>query len=98
MMGYSNYDARQAGKDNRALKEYKGHILGLYLCVDRIYCKSPWYYQVLALGSIMVCGNYNSVVLKILGGGWVNPRILSIQSLEAHHHELVFNSCLILDH
>ncbi len=40
-----------------------------------------------------VCGDYNGVVLKILGDEWVNPRILSVQSLEAHqclrHPELI---------
>ncbi len=31
-----------------------------------------------------VCEVYNGVVLKVLGDGWLNPRILSVQSLEAH--------------
>ncbi len=31
-----------------------------------------------------VCGDSNGIVSKILGDEWVNPRILSIQSLEAH--------------
>ncbi len=31
------------------------------------------------------CGDYNGVISKILGDEWVNLRILSIQSLEAHH-------------
>ncbi len=31
-----------------------------------------------------VCGDYNDVVSKILGDAWVDPRILSVQSLEAH--------------
>ncbi len=30
-------------------------------------------------------GDYNGVISKILGDEWVNLRILSIQSLEAHH-------------
>ncbi len=34
---------------------------------------------------IIVCEDYNSAVSKILGDGWLNPRILSVQSLEAHH-------------
>ncbi len=40
-----------------------------------------------------VCEDYNGVVSKVLGDGWLNPRILSIQSLEAHqrrglqHHQ-----------
>ncbi len=33
-----------------------------------------------------VCEDYNGVISKILGDGWLNPRILSIQSLEAHQH------------
>ncbi len=32
-----------------------------------------------------VCEDYNGVVSKVLGDGWINPRILSVQSLEAHH-------------
>ncbi len=32
-----------------------------------------------------VCEVYNGVVSKVLGDGWLNPRILSVQSLEAHH-------------
>ena len=32
-----------------------------------------------------VCEVYNGVVSKVLGDGWVNLRILSVQSLEAHH-------------
>ncbi len=32
-----------------------------------------------------MCGDYNGIISKILGDGWVNPRILSVQSLEAHH-------------
>ncbi len=32
-----------------------------------------------------VCEDYNGVVSKVLGDGWLNPRILSVQSLEAHH-------------
>ncbi len=32
-----------------------------------------------------VCEDYNGVVSKVLGDGWQNPRILSVQSLEAHH-------------
>ncbi len=47
-MGYGNWDARRAGKDNG------------------------------------VCEDYNGVVSKVLGDGWLNPRILSVQSLEAH--------------
>ncbi len=31
-----------------------------------------------------VCEDYNGVVSKVLGDGWLNPRILSVQSLEAH--------------
>ncbi len=30
-----------------------------------------------------VCGDYNGIVSKILGDEWVNPQILSVQSLEA---------------
>ncbi len=32
-----------------------------------------------------VCEDYNGVVSKVLGDGWLNPQILSVQSLEAHH-------------
>ncbi len=32
-----------------------------------------------------VCEDYNGIVSKVLGDGWLNPRILSIQSLKAHH-------------
>ncbi len=32
-----------------------------------------------------VGGDYNGVILKVLGDKWINPQILSIQSLEAHH-------------
>ncbi len=35
-----------------------------------------------------VCEDYNGVVSKVLGDGWLNPRILSVQSLEAHQHLL----------
>ncbi len=31
-----------------------------------------------------VCEDYNGVVSKVLGDGWLNPWILSVQSLEAH--------------
>ncbi len=31
-----------------------------------------------------VCEDYNGIVSKVLGDGWLNPRILSVQSLEAH--------------
>ena len=34
-----------------------------------------------------VCEGYNGVVSKILGDGWLNPRILSVQSLEAHQRK-----------
>ncbi len=33
-----------------------------------------------------VCEDYNGVVSKVLGDGWLNPPILSVQSLEAHKH------------
>ncbi len=33
-----------------------------------------------------VCEDYNGIISKVLGDGWLNPRILSVQSLEAHHH------------
>ncbi len=55
-------------------------VLGLYLNVCGIYCKNPWYYR--------VCEDYNGIVSKILCDEWVNPRILSVQSLEAHQHRL----------
>ncbi len=32
-----------------------------------------------------VCEDYNGVVSKVLGDGWLNLQILSIQSLKAHH-------------
>ncbi len=32
-----------------------------------------------------VCEDYNGIISKVLGDGWLNPRILSVQSLEAHH-------------
>ncbi len=31
-----------------------------------------------------VCEDYNGIVSKVLGDGWLNLRILSVQSLEAH--------------
>ncbi len=31
-----------------------------------------------------VCEDYNGAVSKVLGDEWINPRILSVQSLEAH--------------
>ncbi len=37
-----------------------------------------------------VCEDYNGVVSKILGDEWENPRILSVQSLEAHHRCFFF--------
>ncbi len=52
-------------------------VLELYLNVCSLYCEKPWYYR--------VCEDYNGVVSKILCDEWVNPRILSAQSLEAHH-------------
>ncbi len=52
-------------------------VLGLYLNVCGLYCENPWYYR--------VCEDYNGAVSKVLGDKWINPRILSIQSLEAHH-------------
>ncbi len=52
-------------------------VLGLYLNVCGLYCETPWYYR--------VCEDYNGIISKILGDGWLNPRILSVQSLEAHH-------------
>ncbi len=48
-------------------------VLGLYLNVCGLYCENPWYYQ--------VCEDYNGIVSKILCDEWVNPQILSIQSL-----------------
>ncbi len=51
-------------------------VLGLYLNVCGLYCENPWYYR--------VCEDYNGIVSKVLGDGWLNPRILSVQSLEAH--------------
>ncbi len=49
----------------------------------------PWWDMVIEmrgeLGRITeVCEVYNGVVSKVLGDGWLNPRILSVQSLEAH--------------
>ncbi len=48
-----------------------------------------------------VCEDYNGVVSKILGDEWVNPQILSVQSLEAHqraahyraHHHVNTQQC-----
>ncbi len=40
-----------------------------------------------------VCEDYNGIISKVLGDGWLNPRILSVQSLEAHHR---LNSSLVL--
>ncbi len=31
-----------------------------------------------------VCEDYNGAVSKVLGDKWINPQILSVQSLEAH--------------
>ncbi len=50
--------------------------LGLYLNVCGLYCGNPWYYR--------VCEDYNGAASKVLGDKWINPRILSVQSLEAH--------------
>ncbi len=52
-------------------------VLGLYLNVCGLYCEKPWYYR--------VCEDYNGAILKVLGDKWINLRILSVQSLEAHH-------------
>ncbi len=54
-------------------------VLGSYLNVCGLYCENPWYYR--------VCEDYNGAVSKVLGDKWINPRILSIQSLEAHHRK-----------
>ncbi len=43
-------------------------VLGLYMNVCGLYCENPWYYR--------VCEDYNGVVSKVLGDGWLNPRIL----------------------
>ncbi len=61
-------------------------VLGLYLNVCGLYCKNPWYYQ--------VCEDYNGIISKILCDEWVNPRILSVQSLEAHQRR---NGAVYLD-
>ncbi len=61
-------------------------VLRLYLNVCGLYCENPWYYR--------VCEDYNGVVSKVLGDGWLNPRILSVQSLEAHHRTIgCLNGC-----
>ncbi len=52
-------------------------VLGLYLNVCGLYCENLWYYR--------VCEDYNGAISKVLGDKWINPRILSVQSLEAHH-------------
>ncbi len=52
-------------------------VLELYLNVCGLYCKKPWYYR--------VCEDYHGAISKVLGDKWINPRILSVQSLEAHH-------------
>ena len=36
-----------------------------------------------------VCEDYNGVISKVLGDGWLNLRILSVQSLEAHQRVAV---------
>ncbi len=77
VMRYGNCDARRAGKDNGVCEGVDVMVLGLYLNVCGLYCENPWYYR--------VCEDYNGVVSKVWGDGWLNPRILSIQSLEAHH-------------
>ncbi len=41
-----------------------------------------------------MCEDYNGVVSKVLGDGWLNLRILSVQSLEAHHRATIAWSCL----
>ncbi len=53
MMGYSNYDARQAGKDNGALKEYSCHSFRIVsVCGWHILQKSV---VLSSAGSIMEC-------------------------------------------
>ena len=59
-------------------------VLGLYLNVCGLYCENPWYYR--------VCEDYNGAISKVLGDKWINPRILSIQSLEAHQRVLVYQA------
>ncbi len=57
-------------------------VLGLYLNVCGLYCEKLWYYP--------VCEDYNGAVSKVLGDKWINPRILSVQSLEAHQRLVPF--------
>ncbi len=46
-----------------------------------------------------VCGDYNGIILKILGDEWINPWILSIQSLEAHQcHKVWLNFLPLIYH
>ena len=84
VMGYGNYDVRQAGKDNGALKEYEEHgfrivsVCGWHILRKSVVFIECWQYY-------GVCEDYNGVVSKVLGDEWINPRILSVQSLEAHH-------------
>ncbi len=85
VMGYGNYNAWQAGKDNRALKEYEGHGF-------RIVSVCGWH----ILRNSMVLSSVGSIIecVRIIMASfrrywvmkWVNLRILSVQSLEAHHH------------
>ncbi len=55
-------------------------VLGLYMNVCVLYSEIPWDYR--------VCEDYNGLVSKVLGDGWLNLRILSVQSLEAHHRHI----------
>ncbi len=53
VMGYSNYDVQQAGKDNGALKEYEGHNFRIVsVCGWHILQKSV---VLSSVGSIMEC-------------------------------------------
>ncbi len=65
-------------------------VLGLYLNVCGLYCENPWYYR--------VCEDYNGAVSKVLSDKWINPRILSVQSLEAHQWLYRFHTVTVESH
>ncbi len=89
MMGYGNCDARRAGKDNGVCEKWMSWFLGLYLNVCGLYCENPWYYR--------VCEDYNGIVSRrYCVMKWINLRILSVQSLEAHQRHAFFTWAIII--
>ena len=66
VMGYGNYDAQQAGKDNEALKEYEGHgfrivsVCGWHILRTTMVLSS--------VGSIMECVG---IIMALFRRYWV---------------------------